>query len=102
MATTRRTSAPGLGLVNGQRHHAQKHASEPADGRISQLGIDDFLELTKRTIDGLDRDVLEAMVECLMNVWRRRGTVFVMGNGGSASTASTRSPKASRDSKSLD
>jgi D-sedoheptulose 7-phosphate isomerase len=23
-----------------------------------------------------------------MNVWRRRGTVFVMGNGGSASTAS--------------
>jgi D-sedoheptulose 7-phosphate isomerase len=73
-----------LGLVNGQLHHAQKLA----DGSVSNLGIDDFLELTKRTIDGLDRHALEAMVQCLLGVWRRRGTVFVMGNGGSASTAS--------------
>jgi D-sedoheptulose 7-phosphate isomerase len=28
------------------------------------------------------------MLDCLMNVWRNRRTVFVMGNGGSASTAS--------------
>jgi D-sedoheptulose 7-phosphate isomerase len=80
MATTRRISAPGSGLVNGRLHHAP---TPPADA-----GIADFLELTKRTIDGLDRQILGDIVGCLMGVWRRKGTVFVMGNGGSASTAS--------------
>jgi len=74
--------------VNGQLSHAASPAPKVPNGPVSEAGIADFLDLTKRTIDGLDRRVLGDMVGCLMDVWRRRGTVYVMGNGGSASTAS--------------
>src|ERR1700694_1189549 len=47
-----------------------------------------FLERSRETIDSLDQQVLVGMIECLMHAWRSRGTVYVMGNGGSASTAS--------------
>jgi D-sedoheptulose 7-phosphate isomerase len=47
-----------------------------------------FLERAQGTIKDLDQEVLVGMIECLVDVWRRRGTVYVMGNGGSASTAS--------------
>jgi D-sedoheptulose 7-phosphate isomerase len=36
----------------------------------------------------LDQAVLDRIVHSLMDVWRNGRTVFVMGNGGSASTAS--------------
>jgi D-sedoheptulose 7-phosphate isomerase len=42
----------------------------------------------QRTLDRLDLHVLGNMVGCLLDAWRRRSTIFVMGNGGSASTAS--------------
>lgn len=47
-----------------------------------------FLDHSQQTIGRLDQNVLVGMIKCLMDVWRRRGTVYVMGNGGSASTAS--------------
>jgi D-sedoheptulose 7-phosphate isomerase len=72
-----------LSLANGNsRHH-----SRLSDGQDSEAGIADFLQLSQRTLERLDRRVLGDMITCLMDVWRRRGTVYVMGNGGSASTA---------------
>ncbi len=47
-----------------------------------------FLDHSQQTIGRLDQNVVVGMIKCLMDVWRRRGTVYVMGNGGSASTAS--------------
>jgi D-sedoheptulose 7-phosphate isomerase len=47
-----------------------------------------FLARSMETIESLDQKVLVGMIECLMHAWRSRGIVYVMGNGGSASTAS--------------
>jgi D-sedoheptulose 7-phosphate isomerase len=47
-----------------------------------------FLEQTQRTIAQLDQLAVARIVDCLLDVWRHQRTVFVMGNGGSASTAS--------------
>ena len=46
-----------------------------------------FLDQALRTIARLDQPVLGRMLDCFMDAWRGRRTVFVMGNGGSASTA---------------
>jgi len=48
----------------------------------------EFLVQFQHTISRLDQRALVGMIECLMDVWRRHRTVYVMGNGGSASTAS--------------
>ncbi len=58
----------------------------PAEAVASDVAL--FLDRSKQTIDRLDQKVLVGMIDCLMDVWRSRGTVYVMGNGGSASTAS--------------
>ena len=50
--------------------------------------VADFVHQTQLTIEKVDQTVLVAMINCLLDVWRRRRTVYVMGNGGSASTAS--------------
>ncbi len=47
-----------------------------------------FLDRSRQTIAELDQTVLVSMIECLMQAWRSRRIVYVMGNGGSASTAS--------------
>jgi D-sedoheptulose 7-phosphate isomerase len=47
-----------------------------------------FLDRSQETIGRLDQRVLVGMIDCLMDAWRRGRTVYVMGNGGSASTAS--------------
>ena len=47
-----------------------------------------FLDLTVETIARLDRSAIDAVIERLFRAWREGRTVFVMGNGGSASTAS--------------
>jgi D-sedoheptulose 7-phosphate isomerase len=48
----------------------------------------DFLREVAATIQQLDTLVLDRIADRLFEAWRRRRTVFVMGNGGSASTAS--------------
>src|SRR6266851_4880904 len=54
----------------------------------SSAGIARFLDETQRTLALLDQGVLDRIVHSLLDVWRKGRTVFVMGNGGSASTAS--------------
>jgi D-sedoheptulose 7-phosphate isomerase len=56
-------------------------------GRATAGAIELFLDHAQRTIAQLDQQVLGEMLDCFMEVWRARRTVFVMGNGGSASTA---------------
>lgn len=73
--TTRRTTSVSSGLDNGHLGRATNHQ------------VDGFLKVTQRTLDRLDQGVLADIIDCLMDVWRRRATVYVMGNGGSASTA---------------
>jgi len=55
--------------------------------RDSAVAISALLSEATRTIERLDRGTIDGMVECLLGVWRRRGVVYTMGNGGSASTA---------------
>ena len=54
----------------------------------SATEVADFFTQFQRTVASLDQEALVGMLDCLMDVWRNRRTVFVMGNGGSASTAS--------------
>jgi len=87
MTITRRTSPGGLGLVDGQLRRSKIQSTTLSNGHVAQAGIGEFLKLSQRTLGALDTNVLDEIIGCLMGVWRRRGIVYVMGNGGSASTA---------------
>ncbi len=58
--------------------------SSKIEGRAS---IDSFLEGVKTTCDKISREAVESAVDLLINAWQTRSTVFIIGNGGSASTA---------------
>lgn len=45
--------------------------------------VDDYVNVLKR----LDLDVIDAMVDVIMQAWSSGRTVFAVGNGGSAATA---------------
>jgi D-sedoheptulose 7-phosphate isomerase len=49
--------------------------------------IDSFLNGIKSSCDLISRDAIESAVEVLYQAWRNGNRVFVVGNGGSASTA---------------
>jgi D-sedoheptulose 7-phosphate isomerase len=72
---------------SGSRARLASSDRTGSNGAASAGEIDRFLDKAQRTVAELDQKVLNAMVDCLMDVWRNRRTVFVMGNGGSASTA---------------
>lgn len=50
--------------------------------------IDDYLNNLKDHLDKLDRAKIQAVAELLLAAYKRRATVYVIGNGGSAATAS--------------
>lgn len=50
--------------------------------------INEYLEKVKKTIDNLDRDEIETFMNLLTKAKDEDRTIFIMGNGGSASTAS--------------
>lgn len=55
---------------------------------MADLGeIESFLAETKQLLDRLDRAAITAVKDALLDCYRRQGTVYLMGNGGSASTA---------------
>lgn len=53
----------------------------------SQAYIDTFLAELGRVTREVNRSDISRAVDVLFDTWQRRGTVFLMGNGGSASTA---------------
>ena len=50
--------------------------------------IDNYFGSLKHTIDNLDRTAIEALIELLLNTRKNGNNIYIMGNGGSASTAS--------------
>jgi D-sedoheptulose 7-phosphate isomerase len=53
----------------------------------NQAYIDTFLAELERVAREVERSDISRAVNVLFDTWQRRGTVFLMGNGGSASTA---------------
>jgi len=68
--------------INGQSSKGSD-MSYRSDGEI----IDSFLDGLKTTCDNISREAVKAAVDELYRAWQNHGTVFVIGNGGSASTA---------------
>lgn len=56
--------------------------------KTAGLYISDYLELEKKTLDCLDQKQIKAVLDAFMATYRAKGTIYVFGNGGSASTAS--------------
>ena len=52
------------------------------------MSVDDYLSEIQKIFVALDKEVLELNVSFLYNAWKQRRQVFIIGNGGSASTAS--------------
>jgi D-sedoheptulose 7-phosphate isomerase len=50
--------------------------------------IDTYLTELEQVIRRLSRPDIEAVADALMDAWRARRQVFILGNGGSAATAS--------------
>ena len=50
--------------------------------------ISEYLEMEKKTIESLNREELLSVVNAFLDVYEKEGTIYVLGNGGSASTAS--------------
>src|SRR5689334_14515201 len=50
--------------------------------------IDQYLTELESVIHGLSRPDIEAVADVLFTAWRERRQVLILGNGGSAATAS--------------
>ena len=50
--------------------------------------ISEYVEMEKKTIESLNREELLSVVNAFLDVYEKEGTIYVFGNGGSASTAS--------------
>src|SRR3989442_15074415 len=51
------------------------------------INIDRYLNQMVRIASEISREATDAAIEILFDAWRHGNTVFMMGNGGSASTA---------------
>jgi len=51
------------------------------------IDIDQYLNQMRRIASEISREATDGAIEILFDAWRHGNTVFVMGNGGSASTA---------------
>ncbi len=50
--------------------------------------IDNYFDLLKQSVDGLDRNAIISFVDLLLEARKKGNNIYIMGNGGSASTAS--------------
>ena len=50
--------------------------------------IDNYFDLLKQSVDGLDRNAIISFVDLLLKARKNGNNIYIMGNGGSASTAS--------------
>ncbi len=53
-----------------------------------RTSINNYFQLLKQTLDNLDRTELETFINILLNARDKGRCIYIMGNGGSASTAS--------------
>jgi histidinol-phosphate phosphatase family protein len=70
--------------------HGDSKLSGKAQPEVHALGskIRTYLDLTSRALQEVDESQLAACLELLWEAWEGDRTVFIIGNGGSASTAS--------------
>jgi D-sedoheptulose 7-phosphate isomerase len=54
---------------------------------MNKAFIESYLKDMKEIVDRLDRGKIDRIIELLFSAWKEGKTVFIMGNGGSASTA---------------
>lgn len=52
------------------------------------LGVEEYLQRLREELDRLDRSAIERFSEALYEAWKAERFIFVIGNGGSAATAS--------------
>lgn len=50
--------------------------------------IDDYIRQLKQALDNIDKNKIELVIKMLITAYKNRKKVFIMGNGGSAATAS--------------
>ena len=50
--------------------------------------VDRYLRQLEQTVHNMPRDQIWAVIDVLMGAWRERRQIFLLGNGGSAATAS--------------
>ena len=50
--------------------------------------VDDYLKLLSETIETIDKNSINEVINALLRVREENGTVYIFGNGGSAATAS--------------
>jgi D-sedoheptulose 7-phosphate isomerase len=50
--------------------------------------IDRYMDSVEAAIRGIDRDAVRSVVDALFEAWQADRQIFIIGNGGSASTAS--------------
>jgi len=50
--------------------------------------IRDYLALEQETLQKLDREEIRSVLDAFLDTYQNEGTIYVFGNGGSASTAS--------------
>ncbi len=62
---------------------SQPNGTPTIEGHVSE-----YLERLRRAVEGLPRDRLNALGETLFRAYRNNKQVFILGNGGSSSTAS--------------
>jgi len=53
----------------------------------NQEFIEDYFEEMGEIINDISREDIDLVIELLFEAWKERRTIFLMGNGGSASTA---------------
>ena len=50
--------------------------------------VDVYMRQLAETVNSISRESIWAVIDILMDAWRQKRHVFILGNGGSASTAS--------------
>lgn len=57
-------------------------------GKKIKKYIDEYFSKMNHLIQEIPKDRIEEVIETLYNAWEKNAQIFIMGNGGSASTAS--------------
>ena len=50
--------------------------------------IENYLKKLNEVLEDMDKEAIEQVKDILFKAWRRDNQIFIMGNGGSASTSS--------------
>ena len=82
------TTLPVVQSIQSLQTNPTDAADRPEQPVLVKLAqLDQYLTELAHAVQHIDRAVLQQAAEAVVQTWRANKTVFVMGNGGSASTA---------------